>query len=426
VLSSPIPSRGIDTDLSVLNFVKKARQNPPSETQLRAAKVSYQQQLLLACFDLQSLRNRLNYFVRLLAGNAGLVQISGLPDVVGLRESAEQQIFAVSEKFKQQLRTSFEQQNLPESDTYILERIGKASKWFQDKFSLVFNDLLRNFQMETDNKEIGKKLGNALNHLKQEILAKRAGITSCQKGFSPARYLRAISNAEVDAIPEKVKKSQAPVYNESDIEHPELFRHLKDWRSRMAKEQGLAHFQILHQRVLIQIAVNLPDNRTHLKKINGVGKKTLEKYGDDILALVADYRKAHGIDRVELPEKKNDAGKNTSSKKPASGSNTRKISFDMFNKGLSLGRIAKERGLVESTVQRHLGFFIEKGNLDINRLLSPDKRKAIELALARSDNNSLKAIKKGLGNHYSYGDIKLVLAHKRHLASKNKSEYGGR
>jgi superfamily II DNA helicase RecQ len=41
---------------------------------------------------------------------------------------------------------------------------------------------------------------------------------------------------------------------------------------------------------LIQIAVNLPDNRARLKKINGVGKKTLEKYGDDILALVADYR----------------------------------------------------------------------------------------------------------------------------------------
>ena len=58
----------------------------------------------------------------------------------------------------------------------------------------------------------------------------------------------------------------------------------------MAKERGLAHYQILHQRVLIQIAVNLPDNRARLKKINGVGKKTIEKYGDDILALVADYR----------------------------------------------------------------------------------------------------------------------------------------
>jgi len=112
-----------------------------------------------------------------------------------------------------------------------------------------------------------------------------------KKGFLPPRYLRAISNTELTYIPEKEKKSQAPVYNESDIEHPELFRRLKEWRSRKAKQQGLAQFQILHQQVLIQIVVSLPDNRRDLKKIKGVGKKTLDKYGQDILALVAAYRK---------------------------------------------------------------------------------------------------------------------------------------
>ena len=290
VLSSPIPSRGIETDASVLNFVERARQNLPSENRLQAAKIFYQQQLLLECFDFQLLHNRLNYFVRLLAGNTGLVQISGVSDMVRLREMAEKQIFTVSEKFKQQLRTIFVKQSLPESDAYILERIGKASEWFQDKFSLIFDDLVQKFQVETDNKELGKKIGNALNNLKQEILVKLAGIKSCEKGFSAPHYLRAISKAEVDFIPEKGKKSQTPDYSESDIEHPELFRHLKDWRSRKAKEQGLAHFQILHQRVLIQIVVSLPDNRTDLKKIKGVGKKTLEKYGEDILALVAGYR----------------------------------------------------------------------------------------------------------------------------------------
>ena len=74
---------------------------------------------------------------------------------------------------------------------------------------------------------------------------------------------------------------------------------------------------------MIQIVVNLPDNRTHLKKIKGVGKKTLEKYGDDILAMVAGYRKKHGIERMKLPDVKDNAGKNTSSEKSASGSNTR-------------------------------------------------------------------------------------------------------
>ena len=317
VFSSPLPSRGIETDESVLNFVERARQNLPSENRLQAAKVLYQQQLLLECFDFQMLQNRLNYFVRLLAGNSDLVQTSGVSDMAQLRELAQKQIFTVSDKFKQQLRTIFVQQGLPESDAYILERIGKASEWFQDKFSLIFDDLVQNFQMETDNKELGKKIGNALNNLKQEILVKLAGIKSCEKGFSALHYLRSISKAEVDFIPGKGKKSQTPVYSDSDIEHPELFRLLKDWRSRKAAKQGLAHFQILHQQVLIQIVVNLPDNKTDLKKIKGVGKKTLEKYGEDILALVAGYRKKHGMGRVKRPDAEDHSGKNTSSEKPS-------------------------------------------------------------------------------------------------------------
>ena len=59
----------------------------------------------------------------------------------------------------------------------------------------------------------------------------------------------------------------------------------------------LSHYQIVHQRVLIQIDLYLPDNRARLKKINWVGKKNIEKYGDDILELVADYRNKNGIDR---------------------------------------------------------------------------------------------------------------------------------
>ena len=419
VLRSPIPSRGIDTDPAVLSFVEVGRKNPPSENVLRSAKIGYQQQLLLDCFDFQSLRNRLNYLVRILMGNVGLVQVSGVSDMGRLQEMAGKDIFAVSENFKQQLRTLFKEDALPESDAYILERIGKASKWFQEKFSLMFDDFVRNFQAETDNKELGKQIGNTLNQLKQEIVVKLSGIKSCENGFSPARYLRSISKAEIDFAPEKEKMPQAPDYGESDIEHPELFQQLKAWRSRKAKEQSVAYFQILHQRVLIQIAVSLPDNGKDLKKIKGVGKKTFEKYGEELLALVAAYRKKHGIDKVILPEFKDAPEKKPSPGKSASGSDTRQISFDMFNQGFTVASIAEERGLVENTIQGHLCSFVETGSLDISRVLSPEKQAAIEAALGKVPDNSIKGAKKELGDNYSYGDIKLMVAFQKHLASKS-------
>ncbi|MCP4118798.1 MAG: AAA family ATPase [Desulfobacteraceae bacterium] len=415
VLRSPIPSHGIATDDAVLCFDERVRENPPSEPLLEAAKIRYQQQLLLECFDFQLLHNRLNYLARLLLGNPGLVQVSGIGDMGQLQNMARETILPVGEKFKHQLSSLFVNNTLPESDDYILERIGKASAWFQEKFSSIFDDLVQNFQVETDNKELAKKIGNALNNLKLEILMKRAGIRACEKGFSPSRYLRSISEAELDFAPEKGKKPPSPGYRESDIEHPKLFQSLKEWRSRKAKEQGVALYHILHQRVLIEIAVGLPDNISALKKIKGVGKKTLENHGEDLLEMVVAYREKHGIEQVKLPEPR-EAPRQAAVEKAATGSDlktdTKTVSFELFNKELTIADIARKRGLVESTIQSHLCFFIESGDLDINRLLSPEKQTAIEAALGKTK-NSLKSVKTELGNEFSYGDIKLMMAHRK-------------
>jgi hypothetical protein len=418
VLTSAIPSQGIETDQAVLGFDETTRQNPPSQTRLVAAKIRYQQDLLLECFDFQLLNNRLGYLARLLLGNAKRVHISGLGDIGQVQQMARENIFRVSEKFKNQLRTVFTDDSLPDSNAHVLERIGKASAWFQDKFHWIFDDLVQKLHVETDNKELGKKIGNALNNLKKEIAVKSACILCCENGFSPSNYLRAISMAEIEFAPEKTKKSQAPGYGESDIEHAALFQDLKDWRSRKAREGGLAHFQVLHQRVLIQVVVCLPDNMTDLKKIKGIGRKTLEKYGEDLVAMVSAYRKQHGINKVILPTVKDVPETREPSVKKASPSDTRQISFDMFNKGVAIPGIAKERGLVESTIQGHLCFFVENGQLDIRRLVSSERQRTIEKKLAHVTDHSFKTIKNELGDDYAYGEIKMVLAHQTFLASK--------
>jgi len=196
----------IETDEAVLNFAKTARQAQPSETMFKEDQIRFQQQLLLTCFDFLPLRNSLTYLVRLLKENANLVRVSGAPDMDGIAEKAREHIFSVSEKFRQQLRGLFAAQALPESDAHIQERAGKASQWFMDKFSLVFNETFQNLWVETNNKELGKKISNALNQLNREIAVKLAGITSCKNGFSPSRYLRSLSKAGIDVTPEKKKK----------------------------------------------------------------------------------------------------------------------------------------------------------------------------------------------------------------------------
>lgn len=135
------------------------------------------------------------------------------------------------------------------------------------------------------------------------------------------------------------------------------------------------------------------------------------------MALVLAYRKKHGIDKVVLPELKKLPKESTAEEKEAQySSDTKQTSFDMFNKGLTIALIAKKRGLVQSTIEGHLSFFVEKGELDINKLLSPEKQQAIEKELAVDHDNSLSEVKTALGDDYSYGEIRMMLAYQKHLA----------
>ncbi|MCI5141181.1 MAG: helicase, partial [Candidatus Electrothrix sp. ATG1] len=291
VLSSPVGSGGVATDAAVLGFDEQARNNPPSEEKLREAKIGFQQKLLVECFDFQQLRKRLGYFVHLLAGNDRLVHVTGvgITDLEVLEDRAVEDIFLVSENFRNQLNEIFAQGNLPESDPYLQERARKASGWFLEKFTLIFGDTLSKLHIETDNKELEKKINNVLNNLKLDLAVKLAGVRSCKEAFAPSGYLRAVAAAEVNFVPDKAKKSQVPEYSEADVEHPELFNALKAWRTKKANELDLPHFQILHQRVLIQIAIALPKDLVELRKIHGVGKMTVRKYGEELVGLVGEY-----------------------------------------------------------------------------------------------------------------------------------------
>lgn len=418
VLSTPIPSRGVRTDEAILGFDENAGRNPLSESRLQEAKMRYQQLLLLNCFDFEELHNHFNRLAGLLLGNAGVVQVPGAVDMSRLKKTFAEKILVVGQKFKDQLRTIFANGGLPESDAQVQERVVKASAWFQDQFALVFDDLIRKIHVETDNKELRKNIGNALENLKQEVAVKLAGVTSCERGFSPLRYLRSLSDPDIHDAPGKEKKRPAPEYSDLDIAHPELFQALKDWRSRKAGEEGIAHFQVMHQRVLIQIAACLPDNEMDLKKIKGIGTKTFSKYGKELVEMVSAYRGKHGTNETTpqgphvLPEKSAPA------RKTRSPFDTKQTSFDMFQRGWTIARIAQERGLVPSTIEKHLSFFVENGQLDIRSLVSPDKLEAIEKKLAAAPNHSLSEVKGALGDDYSYGEIKMVLAHQKHEAEK--------
>jgi ATP-dependent DNA helicase RecQ len=70
-----------------------------------------------------------------------------------------------------------------------------------------------------------------------------------------------------------------------------LFERLRAWRAAAAKEQGVPAYVIFHDATLRQIAAAPPSDLAGLAAINGVGETKLARYGEQILAVLAELAK---------------------------------------------------------------------------------------------------------------------------------------
>lgn len=89
---------------------------------------------------------------------------------------------------------------------------------------------------------------------------------------------------------------------------------------------------------------------------------------------------------------------------------TAKISFELFKQGKTIKEIAGDRDLTESTIEGHLAEYVGKGMILIEEIVDPKRLKKIQEVL-KSDAVGLGEIKSKLPKNYSYGEIKLVIAH---------------
>lgn len=255
--------------------------------------------------------------------------------------------------------------------------------------------------------ELRKRVREVLAQLDEVAARWFAGIQACAGGFSYARYLRAIAFA--GQASESAGTRPKPPRQEgaaADIAHPELFNTLKEWRAARAAEEGVAHFQVLHQNVLLRVAAMLPATMPQLRKIKGIGKGLAEKYGEVLVAMVAAYRQRAGITADVASEAAISATRSVRQ----DVSPTKQQSFDLFRSGLGVEEVARRRGLVPATIEGHLLDFVARGQLSLERLVAPELHRRIEDALATMPDRPVSEIKAVLGDDCPYNAIRFVQA----------------
>jgi len=222
--------------------------------------------------------------------------------------------------------------------------------------------------------------------------------------------LRSKAPVELRKVMVKAEKKAKLV---SDVSHPyiqELFDKLRQVRSGFAKSENVPPYVVFSDATLVEMATYLPQNESAMRRISGVGDLKFDKYGVDFIREVKDYCTQNNLgSRIELKSPKRERKART--KRDANGRDTYHISLEMFLAGRSVPEIAEARELGISTIENHLCRFIPTGQVSIEAFVPYHKIEPILQAVLKfKDTGALSPVKEYLGDDYSYGEIRAVMA----------------
>jgi ATP-dependent DNA helicase RecQ len=272
--------------------------------------------------------------------------------------------------------------------TYGIGKEQSVDEWMHIGRALLQQGLL---SQTTDSYPVLK-----LNALSMEILRRQRSVQidmPVQRVQTPARQEK--SNGRSPAL---------------KPEEEGLFQRLRDLRKEIADEQGVPPYIIFSDATLRAMAQQRPQSLSHFAQIPGVGERKLEAYFTPFTNEICAYCELHnlnmgvGIQQQKVQKKEQTAP--ATQDKP-----TRQITLEMYQQGLSVEDIARERSLKPVTIEGHFADLIDAGEaIDTEKLIQPEQYTIIANAVQQFGDEALKPIREFLGEEYSYGKIRIVCA----------------
>ena len=185
-----------------------------------------------------------------------------------------------------------------------------------------------------------------------------------------------------------------------------LYQKLRAVRRELAIDEDVPAYIVLSDASLVELATYLPHNLDELIRISGFGKVKLQKYGNAFLAVITNYCGKRGLSsRIEQKTLKS-----APSDRTERANSTKQQSLALFRGGFSIEQIADTRKLSPGTIETHLAFYVQQGQIPLDELVDRDKIPQIREAVDRMGPEKLAPLKEFLGEGFSYAEIRYVLA----------------
>lgn len=405
VLQSRIKSNGFFTDERIVRFSQNISSADFLQRELQESRRNYQLKVLLSLFDYRSLMGEINELKNYLLLHKTSFNDSAAEWIAEISDKSNE-IHTTAEKFQAQLRKLFVIDETPESNIMLHERIKAGSTYFINEQSKLV-ELIQRSPVIIDSRIHAKEFNEGL----REIFIQLSRNKYMLEGFS--------GKFEMEVYHRRKKYFTTPIFNVNayagvakqriESPHPLLHQKLRKMRDSICSQKDIPIYIVAGTITLDEMARYLPQSLEELRKISGFGDAKIEKYGQQFLDIILEYCKenklvSHIHEKIPKQERKASSGEKKTK------ADTKAESFRLYTEGKRADEIAKERNLMQSTIEGHLAYYISQGEIDINELVSREKIVLIEPAAKNFNGGSITPIKEKLGSKVSFGEIKLVLA----------------
>jgi hypothetical protein len=401
LLKSRITIQSLLTDPRIVEFTQNQKRFAPDHNLLHEARRSYQQQQLLQCFHFEEHLNRLKELEAWTLEN----QVFEAPVAEWLNYQIEsiKPLIQYASRFSLELKDLFISEELPDQNPNLQDRISKASLWFDTALEKVIASL-KTSPADTDNRLHAIEFDKRMNIAYEKLCEHQHILQAIRDSYHENQYQEALKWRQMTPLGISAYSAQAKQFT-GELKNAELFLQLQEKRNELAAAADKAIYMICSTESLKLMAEFLPVSATELKKIKGFGEVKVKQFGTIFLEIIESYCTKHDIPltRDMVPEKRS---KKARSKKNSSAIET----LSMFKEGKSIPDIMALRKLARSTIEEHLGLFLETGELSVDALMNEETQALIKIQLQNPNLEGLKMIKEKLPENISYSNIRWMLA----------------
>lgn len=410
ILKSRIPESALFNDQKVVAYSNSKPDENTIKNSFQEAKKKYFQELLLTVFDLTEMA----YLKKDLAGSMTIHQKFFPNSAIEWLQKFSlpvDELYDTSEKFKNQLRSIWQQVTDPETDHTLQTRIKQASDYFEKKiFDLYLH--IKNIPFVTESKSAEQDINPLLNQLHDALFIKQHIISACREGFNVNIYTKARLSIKMPSAKLNIYATSKKVSAPASVKHPRLYHQLILLRDEICDENNKPIYMVANNNTIIELCERLPSTPSELEQISGFGKAKVKTFGSQFLEIINAYRDEFGLEGNLFS--KPTSGKKSGKKEKTSAPkiDTKEASYILFKEGKSISEIATLRSMTPGTIESHLLPYIAKREINIFDLVDPDHIQQIEQAIEEiGHQKGLSILKSALPEEISFNEIKMVLAH---------------